>query len=76
MGGLLLTTRMHHIPLMPPYVLPPPATVQPSLAQGLGLGFTRSMRWHSTPLQLATGKSLAGTIADDSIAINKVRRNM
>ena len=35
MGGLLLTTRMHHIPLMPPYVLPP-ATVQPCLAQGLG----------------------------------------
>ena len=36
MGGLLLTTRMHHIPLMPPYVLPP-ATMQPCLAQGLGL---------------------------------------
>ena len=36
LGGLPLTTGMHHIPLMPPYVLPP-ATMQPCLAQGLGL---------------------------------------
>ena len=47
MGGLLLTTEMHHIPLMPPYVLPPPATVQPSLAQGLGLGAESHLEFHT-----------------------------